>query len=684
MNDRIAKQNKGISAFVATGFSLFYFSFGTLDLENRMTAVHSLVKKSRKILPESDPNIETFFGLPIYDYALGFGTNLPIASGLSRISPVTFFIELPDDIFTITFLGLILSVSLYCLLQSISNIRSTAVITRLLLSIISLYPLIVYTLINDWPDVAISYLSLLIINSTLFQMRQIPSEMRLPANTFPMLLLGLVISFFGQTGYLPIIFIVTLAQVALFRDKYFTCLRYQFLQYKWLTFTVIVLLSFAIFNLIGILKTEISNLNQIRVSQELFLSFNPFNSRQPSLGVVLFLAILIFRLRDRPDYKCNKELILVAGIFLYSWYSSGLGILAPSSEWLIRDFLWIQVLMFLAVSKVFFKRNQLKSKITNSVGAILILLTFISPFLSLSGSPISLREVSWINPNDKSDSIFQQLLQKRFLLEGDRVLTAPSELIRNRGGGISGLISYNDLTSQGITSFSSWSKMRDSSALVYDTKLFENRAFMEDCNSFIIQLSSPSVVIIDKLLLNCNQDVQNLGYLKTWSNEKYTIYRGITESIYEFQDNRFSPGFLEKIKHRFCGLFQQDCQVIYEEEFASSWKYDKAGPFCQPFTKVKGWCLEFDRENYERFVITPILFEDTLYNQANLNIMNMEGLTALKIPANFEGEILLRYKPSFLDLGYYYSSLGLSIAFLYLSIRIIFTGKADSYLYRTK
>jgi hypothetical protein len=178
--------------------------------------------------------------------------------------------------------------------------------------------------------------------------------------------------------------------------------------------------------------------------------------------------------------------------------------------------------------------------------------------------------------------------------------------------------------------------------------------------------------------------VQNLGYLKTWSNEKYTIYRGITESIYEFQDNRFSPGFLEKIKHRFCGLFQQDCQVIYEEEFASSWKYDKAGPFCQPFTKVKGWCLEFDRENYERFVITPILFEDTLYNQANLNIMNMEGLTALKIPANFEGEILLRYKPSFLDLGYYYSSLGLSIAFLYLSIRIIFTGKADSYLYRTK
>jgi hypothetical protein len=217
--------------------------------------------------------------------------------------------------------------------------------------------------------------------------------------------------------------------------------------------------------------------------------------------------------------------------------------------------------------------------------------------------------------------------------------------------------------------------MRDSSVLAHNEKMFENRAFTEDCNRFIVQFTAPTVVITEKSLSLCNNSLETLGYLKTWNNEKFNIYRGIPNSFYEIKSGEFSLNSFTENTEISCGLLQHECDGLLKQELLSYSKVEQGGPFCESSTEIKGWCLEFDKRAYERYVILPILFENTLYSQDNLEVREAGGLASVKIPKNFEGKVFLRYKPSFLDSQYYTSSLVLSLAIVYLSTRVLFFPK---------
>ena len=671
MAKKLKIKGTAVPFVITIGFSMFYIIYGTLDLENRMTAVHSIAKKSKVTLPNSTPNVETFLGFPIYDYSLGLGTNLPIASGLSRITTVTFFIDIPDDTFTILFLSIVLFTTLHCLIKVKSEIQNSTRILRSMVLTGFLYPLVVYTMINDWPDVAISYLSLILIQSSLFQIRQEKSQNHLNPHIYFTLLLGVTLSLFGQTGYLPIILLISIAQIIFFGEKYMSYFKNLISEYKWMTLASVLLFLYAGLNLFQILSVESHDENQIRESQQLSLNFDFFELRQPNIAVIALLVFLLYRSRSSISKSWLKELFLAGFILSVSWNSSLFGIFAPSSEWLIRDYFWIQLLLLLITSHQKFKTAEIKSNSIKFIGLILTLVIFSAPILLIINSQNQSRLVSWINPNNISNSQLHELFSKQLLVTGDRVFTAPSELIRNRGGGISGLISYSDLTSQGITSISSWTKMRDSSALVYNEKMFENRAFTEDCNRFIVQLTSPTVVIADKSLSTCIRDIESLGYIKLWGNEKFSLYRGISKSRYEIQSLTSLASSFDRNFPISCGLLQKECSILYEQQFMSYSKFEQGGPFCQSHIGVKGWCLEFDKKNYERFIIVPVLFDSAIVTREKFELREIGGLSAVKVPKNFEGKINLLYKPSLLDFHYYTSSLGLSLILIYLSFRVI-------------
>lgn len=671
MAKKLKIKGTAVPFVITIGFSIFYFVYGTLDLENRLTAVHSIAKKSNVTLANSTPNIETFLGFPIYDYSLGLGTNLPIASGLSRISTVTFFIDIPDDIFTILFLGLALFLTLYSLIKISSEIQNS---TRTLQSMVLtgfLYPLVVYTMINDWPDVAISYLSLILIQSSLFQIRQEKSQKHLNSHMYFTFLLGVTLSLFGQTGYLPIILLISLAQIIFFGEKYMSYFKNLISEYKWMTLASLILFLYAGLNLFQILKAESHDEIQIRESQQLSINYDLFELRQPNIVVLALLVFLLYQSRSSINKSWLKELFLAGFVLFVSWNSSLFGIFAPSSEWLIRDYFWTQLLLLLSTSHQKFNSAEIKSNFTKFIGLILSLVIFSAPFLLIINSQNQSRFVSWINPNNISNSQLHELLSKQLLITGDRVFTAPSELIRNRGGGINGLISYSDLTSQGITSISSWTKMRNSSALVYNEKMFENRAFTEDCNRFMVQLTSPTVVIVDKSFSTCIRDIESLGYIKLWSNEKFSLYRGISNFRYEINSQTSSNSSFGRNFPTSCGFLQKECSISYEEEFMSHSKFEQGGLFCQSYIRVKGWCLEFDEKNYERLIIVPVLFDAAIATNEKNELREIFGLTAVKVPKNFEGKIHLLYKPSLLDIHYYTSSLLLSLILIYLSFRVV-------------
>lgn len=665
-----------IALFITINFFFFFFVHGTLDLENRMTAVHSLAKKSELNLTNSNPNVEAYFGLPIYDYSLGLGTNLPITSGLSRISTLTFFIDVPDDILTLTFLSLLLFITLCCLIKALSVIHNLELLTLSIVLVGFLYPLIIYTIINDWPDVAISYLSLILIQTSLFLIRLKIPETKSSVLALYMFSLGACLAFFGQTGYLPIILLTGLAQLIAFRKVYSAYFKVIIPDHMWLAIGTAILLIFSSLNLFHILNSDGQKKGQVRDSQQLDLNLNLFeSSRQPTLLAILFLFFLLYVSRKTFKKEWKGELFLAIGIIIVFWNSSKLGFFAPSSEWLIRDYLWIQLLLLLATTQKKINKIKNKENIINYAGLTLVLLIVSSPIMSIITAPNESRYVSWVNQPDFNKSEFHELLSKQLLVAGDRVLTAPSELIRNRGGGISGLISYTDLTSQGITSISSWSKMRDSSVLVFNEKMFENRAFTEDCNRFILQFTSPTVVITEKSLSLCNESLEALDYLKTWSNDKFNIFRGIPNSLYEIKGKEFSPDFFTENMANSCGLLQHECDSFLKQELMSYLKVEQGGPFCESSTETKGWCLEFDMKTYERIVILPILFENTLYSKNNLEVRNAGGLASVKIPENFEGKVILRYRPSLLDSQYYASSLVLSLLVVFLSTRLLFFPK---------
>jgi hypothetical protein len=665
-------KTKGLvrALLITVAFSIFYFIFGTLDLENRMTAVHSLVKKSKATIPNANPNVETFLGFPIYDYSLGLGTNLPITSGLSRISTLTFFIDVSDDIFTILFISLAVFATLYCLIQMFSEILNSSSIIQTFVLTGLLYPLIIYTMINDWTDVAISYLSLVLIQSSLIRIRQGNSQKDINSFIYFAFLLGITLSLFGQTGYLPIVFLTSLAQIIFFGEKYISFFKSLISEYRWLTLSSLLLFLYAGLNLFHILSVESNDESQMRESQQLRVSYDLFEMRQPNILAILVLVFFLSRSQSSIRAAWKKELLLVGFILLLSWNSSVLGIIAPSSEWLIRDYFWIQLFLLFCTSYQKFNTCEIKLNSVKVIGLILVLVIFSSPFTSIFKAQNQSRSVSWINPSNVSNSQLHELLSKRLLVSGDRVFTAPSELIRNRGGGISGLLSYSDLTSQGITSISSWTKMRDSSALVYNEKMFENRAFTEDCNRFTVQLTSPTVVIADKSLLSCIRDIESFGFVKTWSNDKFAVYRGISNIRYEIPDNGSLAKTFDGSFPISCGFLQKECASFYEQKFLSYSKFEKGGPFCQSQIRAKGWCLEFDKKDYERFVIVPVLFEATLTTREKLVLKEIGGLTAVKVPKNFEGEISLRYKPSPFDLNYYIASLGLSLILVHLAFRV--------------
>ena len=670
-------KNVSTALFISISYFAFLLVRGTLDLENRMTAVHSLAKKTKYGLSNYNPNVETYFGLPIYDYSLGFGTNLPITSGLSRISTLTFFIDVPDDILTLLFLSLLLFITLWSLVLILSTINNLRRLTLFFILVGFLYPLVVYTFINDWPDVAISYLSLILIQSSLFLIRQNVLGKNINSLAFSILLLGACVTFYGQVGYFPVTLLTVLAQIIVFGKLYLTFFKAIISDYKLLAICTTILFFYSGLNLYNILNSENRVEGQLRDSQELKLNLNLLDSRQPSLVVILFIFFLIYHSKNKLSKDWIKELFLAIGILLIFWNSSNLGIFSPSSEWLIRDYFWIQLLLLLAITQK--KKNKTKNQANKVIftGLTIVFLGFYSPLTSIITTPSHSRNVSWINQAGFGESEFYALMSHQLLTTGDRVLTAPSELIRNRGSGISGLISYTDLTSQGITSISSWSKMRDSSIMVYNKKMFENRAFLEDCNRFIVQLTAPTLVIIDKSLSFCNSSVQNLGYQKTWSNDTYNIYRGTPSYIFEIKTEEFSSDSFTKNPSNLCGLLQQNCESHLKQELLSKLRFDEGGPFCRLFAEIKGWCLEFDKRTYERYVILPILFEETLYSHNKLDVRDAGGLTSVKIPANFQDKIILQYRPSFLDSNYYASSLVLSLFLVFLSARVSFHKRFD-------
>ncbi len=659
--------NQFISLLVSLSYSLVYVYVGPIDLENRLTAVYSMAKKTEFSPGGSFRNLETFLGLPIFDYSLGLGTNLPLTSGLSRSNVFTSWVNLSENLFTALLLSSFLYVGILTFLSTISQLIEISIYKKLILSYLATYPFITYSLINDWPDVAISYSAVLVLISTLFSIRFqknfLPHQDSLLGSRA---ILGITMLYFGQTGYFPIVIIILLAHFAIYY-KIFKQLMYITIKRKKLLVAFAVLtFVYAATNLIEILLSEKSKNNQFRDSQALGISVDFLDFRQPHL-LIFVISIIVIKFFGIP--KLKLEITLMASILLLAWNSSSFGMLAPSSEWFIRDFFWVNLLLYLSlVEVVSHKKNT--NRLTLLSAYSIVCFIYITSFVAIGNSSSFSNLNSWSKQGVSKNTQYQFLLEKELLVPGDRLLVAPSSFIRNRGEGITGLISYNDVTSVGITTLSNWSKMRDASLLIRSEKMYENRAFIEDCNLLTVNFFAPTAILLGKDLTSCIQIVEGLDFERVWENNKAILFRGNSKVLHVLNVNFTTRTLAEILNSSDCGLFDVYCNGELTKAFDSIAVKDDMGPFCKYDSKLKGWCLEFNQSSFDRKIVLPIAFEPTLRADRDLELSNAGGLTVIAIPSNFPHKIRVSYYSSDLDRAYYLTSFFLTFLLVLTAIQI--------------
>lgn len=650
-----------IAAVISVIFCILYLLIGTQDLESRLTTVYSLAKNTQNQESMLPNRVESFLQLPIYDYSLGLGTNLPLSAGLSRISVISFFINVSDNYFVALFLGILLFTAIISFLYCASLITVMSNFSKFALSTSLIFPFFVYTFLNDWPETAISYLSLMVIVSALTVVRIFQIEHLNIKNISFLLAFGLVVSLFGHYGYVPIIVLVILSHFMIYSKKFF---KLGIALFKQKIILIIIVLYITVnLNLREVLISEKSTFNQSRITQQLIFSDSFFDLRQPNLLLLMLIIILVYYTRSQGFWK---EIFLFVILTISVKFSGRFGIFAPSAEWWVRDFFWVIIIFkLISIQRIQVKRYAIRFTIL-FLFTLFNLLPVSIFFLNFSKSEAP----SWTRIQHSPKSDYQMLLNRKLLMPGERLYTAPSTLVRNQGNGLSGLISYNDLTSNGITSISNWSKMRDSSLLARNSKMYENLAFSEDCTEFALSFLAVDVAIIGSELKTCREILIALNYKLEWSNEKFELYKGSPNNIYLVNPNVGSSELKTILEKRGCGIFESNCANSYFADFSEIKTLDSGGPFCNYHSKYRSWCLHFDVSSVEREIILPISFEKTLYTDSKVKISNLGGLLKLKVPPLYDQNIYIKYLPSSLDKIYWLNSVFASILLIYTQARI--------------
>jgi hypothetical protein len=659
-----------ISALLSLFFGGLYSIVGTKDLESRLTAIYSLAMPTKMTINAVERNIESILGMPVYDYDLGFGTNLPIVSGLNGLTGFLDRSKLSDSFFITISVTFFIFLTLSIFLYALGTICKFKVIHKIGFVFFLLFPLVVYIFINDWPDVAFSYLGFVNIFCAFQVLNYRPNNQwnaRIISLVFS---IGILLSLIGHVGYWPLTFTLILTYLLTYSKKIKLWYLLLSMKQKYLLFFVLFNAMIKVVNTYFLLLKESNGVEYPRHTQEISLIYSIYDFRQPNIFLIVMLLILTFIYFKRNKVNGKTELVVVLLFNVIIFLLSYLKIFAPSALWLVRDFIWLQLLILLnlLMQDLYQHKEKLMDnlnlkRIVAGFSLSFISFTTISPFYIVSAYTFKSLENSWTTLDRNNKSEFEYLLDNNYLRIGDRLYTAPSNLIRNSGGGLTGLISYNDLTANGIASISSWSKIRNSSALISGTKKFENKAMTEDCSVSTIRISAPSAVLVSKELHECLLSLQKLDFRAVWENSEYLLYRGLVDEIFLIN---IEPSLNENLnlEQLDCGWLETNCFDNYSNLKVQKNKSVPGGIFCSRESDSRGWCFDFDDTFKGKNILLPILYDSSIKANSDNLISEYKGLVSLQISNLDASNIRLIYEPTLLDFFGVFASFMINICMI--------------------